>query len=75
VKTKAELIEGLTTLQLDRNEANYAFTDREREDWRNKKYWGFHDDNAKLSTQEIKRRIMQELIWKSRKGMNYGTTT
>ena len=64
MKTRAELMEGLTTLQMDRLDGSVS-----------KSYFKYHDSNCKLHTQEIKRRIMQELIWKSRKGMNYGTTT
>lgn len=82
MKTRAELIEGLTTLQLDRLNGSVskrpykgAWTPQTEDEHYTKSYFKYHDSNCKLHTQEIKRRIMQELIWKSRKGMNYGTQT
>lgn len=60
-QTRAELITGLSQLQIDRLE-NMA---REDESRHAKIYFYYHDKNAKLSTQKLKSRIAREVMWKA----------
>jgi hypothetical protein len=59
VKTRAELIEGLSRLQMDRLEHGWD------NNYLAKKYWYYHDKNAKLGTLKLKNRIAREVIWKA----------
>lgn len=61
MKTRAELIEGLSRLQMDRLE-NMS---REDESQHSKIYFYYHDKNAKLSTLKLKNRIAREVMWKA----------
>jgi hypothetical protein len=71
VKTRAELIEDLSNLQMDRLKGNVSmrpfkgeWTSNIEEEHRNKSYFRYHDNNCKLTTQELKKRITSETIWK-----------
>lgn len=55
MKTRAELIEGLTRLQMERR------GDDEKE------YFRYHNRVCKLTTRNIKQYILQEVYWKLRK--------
>lgn len=61
MKTRAELIEGLSRLQMDRLEN----MDREDKSRHSKIYFYYHDKNAKLSTLKLKNRIAREVMWKA----------
>ena len=69
MKTRAELIEGLSKLQMERleNWVMYPLL--------SKRYWYYHDGNCKESTRSLKDRIAQELIWKIQMENKHGTTT
>ena len=58
-KTRAELVEGLSLLQINRLEHGWD------KNYLAKKYWVYHDKNAKLSTQRLKYRITKEVMWKA----------
>ena len=65
MKTRAELIEGLSRLQMDRMEA-YQYRDaKDQEAYLAKRYWYYHDKNAKLATLKLKNRIAREVMWKA----------
>ena len=71
MKTRAELIEGLTNLQMGRidlfgSDRPYKgeWTPNIDEEYKRKSYMKLHDDNCKLSTRTIKQHIKQELFWK-----------
>lgn len=67
MKTRAELVEGLSRLQMERLESWHLFlTDKARDEFRAKRYWHYHDKNAKLSTLKLKNRIAKEVYWKVR---------
>jgi len=61
VKTRAELVEGLSRLQMERLESVSA-----EDEYLKKKYWYYHDKNAKLSTMKLKNRLAREVYWKVR---------
>ena len=61
MKTRAELIEGLSRLQMERLEVGYPLGD----EYLKKKYWYYHDKNAKVSTLKLKNRIAREVMWKA----------
>ena len=62
MKTRAELIEGLSRLQMDRLESKDYPTGDE---YLKRKYWYYHDKNAKLGTLKLKNRIAREVMWKA----------
>lgn len=71
MKTRAELIEGLTTLQMDRLEGSVskrpykgAWTHQTEDEHYTKSYFKYHDSNCKLTTQELKKRVAKETIWR-----------
>ena len=66
MKTRAEMIEGLSVLQMERMNTEPS----------EKKYFYYHDSNCKLSTHTLKDRIRRELIWKLQmEEKRNGTTT
>lgn len=76
VKTRAELIDNLSVMQVKRMEhddlfsVNMFLTNREKpisweENYKMKKYWKYHDNNCKLTTQELKKRLTNETIWRA----------
>ena len=70
MKTRAELIQGLSLLQMARLESWVVYP------LLSKRYWHYHDPNCKLSTYALKDRIRRELIWKLQmEGKRHGTTT
>lgn len=61
MKTRAELIETLSYLQVERIDGDgLPMSDT----FRDKKYWKYHDSNCKLLTPTLKQRIKTELKWK-----------
>jgi hypothetical protein len=81
VKTRAELIEILSNLQMDRLEGNISkrpfkgeWTPKIEEEHKNKSYFRYHDGNCEESTRDIKDRIAKELIWKIQMENRHGTT-
>jgi hypothetical protein len=76
VRTRAELIDNLSVMQVKRMEhddlflVRSIFTDGEKpilweEKYIMKKYWKYHDNNCKLTTQELKKRLTNETIWRA----------
>lgn len=76
MKTRAELIDNLSVMQVKRMEhddlflVRSIFTDKEQpilweEEYVIKKYWKYHDGNCKLTTQELKKRLTNETIWRA----------
>ena len=60
MKTRAELIETLSYLQVERIDGDGLPMGNTYKD---KKYWKYHDSNCKLSTPTLKQRIKTELKW------------
>lgn len=61
MKTRAELIETLSYLQVERIDGDGLPMGNTYKD---KKYWKYHDSNCRLLTPTLKQRIIKELEWK-----------
>ena len=74
MKTRAELIKGLTTLQMDRLDGSVskrpykgAWTPQTEDEHYTKSYFKYHDSNCKLTTQKLKKRLTNETIRRASK--------